>query len=243
MDEKNNENITINKNTLWQGLTVLFALLFVGSFFWNSGGSVTGAVVNDLPIVKEPTLPSQPTEPSRAKVSLEGAAAVKGADNAPVTVVEYSDYQCPFCERFFSQTGPSLMKDYVDSGKVKFVYKDLPLPFHPNAEKAAVAARCAGDQGNYWKMHDALFEKQNEWSSLPDASETFAGYAKELGLDDSKLKDCMKSGKFDKVIQQSIKEANTLGLSGTPSFVINGLTVVGAQPYSVFQQAIESELN
>ncbi len=238
------ETITISKLTLWQGLTVLFALLFVGSFFWNSGGSGSGsgsgaAVVNNN---LAPSLPSEPAEPERAEVSLDGAAAVKGDENAPVTIVEYSDYQCPFCARFYSQTLPSMLSDYVESGKVKLVFKDLPLPFHSNADNAAVAARCGGDQGNYWGMHDTLFEKQDEWSSLPDATETFTGYATALGLDGGKLKDCMKSGKFDKVIQQNVREANTVGLSGTPSFLINGLSVVGAQPYQVFQQVLDEEL-
>lgn len=233
------ETITISKTTLWQGLTVLFALLFVGSFFWNSGSASSGAVVANNPA---PTLPSEPSEPERVQVSLDGAAGVKGEENAPITIVEFSDYQCPFCERFYSQTLPSMLSDYVESGKVKLVFKDLPLPFHPNADNAAVAARCGGEQGNYWGMHDELFGNQESWVSLPDPSETFAGYATKIGLDGGKLKDCMKSGKFDKVIQENVREANKVGLSGTPSFVINGLSVVGAQPYQVFQQVLDQEL-
>ncbi|MBI4919127.1 DsbA family protein [archaeon] len=235
------ETITISKTTLWQGVAALFAVLFVGSLFWGGSGT-SGAVVADKPTVKLPTADPQQDAPARVEVTLDGAAAVKGEDNAPVTVVEYSDYQCPFCARFYEQTLPSMMKEYIDSGKVKLVYKDLPLPFHPNAKNAAVAARCGGDQGNYWGMHDELFGNQEVWSNLPDATETFAGYATKLGLDATKFKNCLTSGKFDTVISDNLKEASSVGLSGTPSFLVNGMSVVGAQPFAVFKQAIESEL-
>ncbi len=236
------DTITISKTTLWQGVAALFAVLFVGSLFWG-GNASSGAVVADKPTVKLPTANPEPEAPSRVEVTLDGAAGVKGDENAPVTVVEYSDYQCPFCARFAEQTLPSMMKDYVDAGKVKIVYKDLPLPFHPNADNAAVAARCGGDQGDYWGMHDALFANQDTWSSLPDPTDTFTGYATKIGLDGNKFKECLSSGKFDGVIQDNLQEASSAGLSGTPSFLINGMSVVGAQPYAVFKQAIESELN
>ncbi len=108
---------------------------------------------------------------------------------------------------------------------------------------ALFAARCAGDQGDYWGMHDELFSNQELWSNLPDATETFTGYSTKLGLNGNKFKECLSSGKFDGVIQDNLQEASSAGLGGTPSFLINGLSVVGAQPYAVFKQAIESELN
>ena len=89
-----------------------------------------------------------------------------GSANATITLIEFTDYQCPFCSRHFNQTYEQIKKDYIDTGKVKFYLRDFPLGFHPNAQKAAEAARCAGDQGKYWEMHDALFKNQSEWSPL-----------------------------------------------------------------------------
>ena len=235
------ETITISKKNLWQGATILFAALFIASLFWNTASElVIEESVKEAPSVN-PALVLE--EPARVRISLTGAAAVKGNDNAPVTIVEYSDYQCPYCARFFSQTLPGLLRDYVEKGKVNLVYKDLPLPFHQNAKSAAIAARCAGDQDDYWGMHDLLFENNPVWSASANVEELFVSYADKLKMNTVKFKECLSSGKFDKLIEANIVEANNAGLSGTPSFLINGLSIVGAQPYTVFKQIIEEELN
>ncbi|MCB0229190.1 MAG: thioredoxin domain-containing protein, partial [Anaerolineae bacterium] len=121
-------------------------------------------------------------QPAAAEVE-NSTDRTKGSPDAPVTIIEYSDFQCPFCSRWVEQTYPSLLKDYVDSGKVQLVFRDFPLSFHPNADEAAVASRCAAEQDAYWAMHDALFAGQPAWSELPDAKPTFIGYAGDIGLD------------------------------------------------------------
>lgn len=171
------------------------------------------------------------------------AEFVKGDKKAKVTVVEFTDFQCPYCSRFFTDTYGKIMKDYVDSGKVLYISRDLPLPFHPNAKPAALAARCAGDQEKYWEMHDKLFTSQTEWSELSDAKDKFIGYAKDLGLNQSKFTDCYTSGKYNEAIEADAALAAEVGVSGTPSFVINGEKLVGAQPYSEFQKVIDEQLN
>lgn len=167
----------------------------------------------------------------------------KGAADAPVTIVEYSDYQCPFCSRWVEQTYPSIVQDYIDTGKVRLEFRDFPLEsLHPNAMAAAVAARCAGEQGNYWDMHDKLFGGQGQWSNIADPSAIFAGYAGEMGLEAGAFTACLTSGQFDEAIALDLQAGQAAGVTGTPSFLINDNLVVGAQPLSTFQQALDTLL-
>lgn len=168
-------------------------------------------------------------------------AASKGSENAPVTMVEFTDYQCPFCARHFENTQPQIDKEYIETGKVRYLVRDLPLPIHPNAPAAAMAARCAGDQGKYWEMHDMLFEKQNEWSS-GDTTQLFSTYAEDLGLDGGALTSCVSSQKHKAAMDKDTSLAQRIGASGTPAFLINRELVIGAQPFPVFEQAIEKGL-
>jgi protein-disulfide isomerase len=170
---------------------------------------------------------------------------VLGSDDAPVTVVEFADYQCPFCKSFFSTTLPSLKKDYIDTGKVRLVMKDLPLPMHSSARPAALAAQCATEQGKFWPMHDSLF---NETGQLKD--ENLKIYARDIGLDADRFEDCLKSNRYDAAISAEVTEANGQGITGTPTFVV-GLTtgdvvegniLNGAQPIEAFRSQIESLL-
>lgn len=168
-------------------------------------------------------------------------AAAKGAENAPVTMVEFTDYQCPFCARHFENSQPQIDKEYIDNGKLRYLIRDLPLPIHPNAPAAAMAARCAGDQGKYWEMHDKLFEKQSEWSS-GDAMELFSRYAQDLGLNSGNFSACVSSEKYKSAVDSDVALAQRVGASGTPAFLINGELIIGAQPFTAFQQAIERGL-
>lgn len=168
-------------------------------------------------------------------------AAEKGSKDAPVTVVEFTDYQCPFCARYFADTMPQVEENYVDTGKVRYLTRDFPLPFHGNAQAAAQAARCAGDQGKYWEMHDALFDNQGEWSDV-DPRESFVSYASTLGLDSNSFTDCLDSEKYKEAVEEDLALAQQLGVGGTPGFFINGKLLVGAQPFSAFQQTIDAEL-
>ncbi len=185
-----------------------------------------GNIPNNIPSAKETDL-----------TALADDDAVKGDKNAPITMVEFSDYECPFCEKFYSETYSQIEKNYIKTGKVKFIYRDFPLGFHQNAQKAAEAAECAGEQGKYYEMHNKLFEK-----GVSGGSAGFKQYAKELGLDQNKFNQCLDSGEMASEVKKDLADGSKLGVSGTPAFFINGQEVVGAQPYAVFEQIIEQEL-
>ena len=170
----------------------------------------------------------------------------KGQKNAPLTLIEFSDYQCPFCARHVAQTLPHLMKAYVDTGKLRYVFRDYPLEIHANAAKAAEAARCAGDQNKYWEMHDKLFANQNqlELSKLP-------GYAKAIGLNESEFERCLNKGKHTRAVKKDMEQANALGVRGTPAMVLgvsdgdkvkDAIIIRGARPLPIFTAEIEKLL-
>jgi protein-disulfide isomerase len=178
------------------------------------------------------TLPAPPVR--RAQLDIEGAP-VRGNATAPVTVVEFSDFHCPFCKRV-QPTLQELLTKYPD--KVRLVYKDLPLEqLHPQAGKAAEAGRCAREQNKFWEYHDKLF------AGGPDASpETLKKLASEAGLDVSAFEGCLASGKHKAAIQADLDQGSKLGLTGTPAFFINGRPLSGAQPVEAFVQIIDEEL-
>ena len=163
--------------------------------------------------------------------------AVLGNPNAPVTIIEFSDFQCPFCERFVTQTLPELKKAYIDTGKAKLIYRDFPLSFHQYAENAARAAEAAGEQGKYYEMHDKIFQNQ---SALDDAS--LKKYAQDLGLDMEKFNADFTSAKIAAEVKKDFSDGQGYGVTGTPTFFINGTELVGAQPFSAFQKIIDAEL-
>ncbi len=183
---------------------------------------------------------AQPQPPSGpVDIPIDGAYAV-GDPNAPVTIIEYTDYQCPFCSRHFEQTYPQLLENYIDAGVVYYVFKDFPLTqIHPQAVQAANAARCAGDQDAYLAMHDALFTNQAEWNGRSDADTLFNQYAAELGLDGEQFVTCMADGTYEDEIYADLNEGSSFGVSGTPAFFLNGYFLSGAQPYSTFVDAVE----
>jgi len=173
-------------------------------------------------------------EPPRVEVSLDDDPS-KGPDKAPVTIVEFSDYQCPFCSRA-ENTVQDVLKKYGD--KIHFVYRDYPLPFHANANIAAQAAQCAADQGKFWEMHAALFANQQKLTQ-PDLIAT----AGTLGVDAEKFKTCLESGKFKDEVQKDLDDGQKYGVTGTPTFFINGIPLVGAQGPEAFADIIDSELD
>lgn len=162
---------------------------------------------------------------------------IKGDENAPVTIIEWSDFECPFCVRFYDQTLSSIDEKYIQTGKVRLVYKDFPLSFHQQAQKAAEAAQCAGDQGKYYEMHDMLFE-----SGVSGGVASFKAYATNLGLNSAQFNNCLDSGKYYDEVQDDMKQGAAAGVRGTPGFLVNGQLVSGAQPFSVFEQVIEAAL-
>lgn len=173
----------------------------------------------------------------------------KGDRGAAVTLVEFSDYQCPFCARHFRDTLPQLEQEYVATGKVRYVFRNFPIEaLHPQAFKAHEAANCAGDQGKYWPMHDRLFANQRAFAE-PELAE----HARAVGLDVPGFRQCLESGKHAAKVRGDIADARRAGVQGTPTFFL-GLTapddgdvralsmIRGAQPYAAFKQAIEALL-
>jgi protein-disulfide isomerase len=176
-------------------------------------------------------------------------AAVKGAPTARVAVIEFSDYECPFCARHAVSTLPELAKEYIDTGKIRYVFRNLPLEsIHPNAMRAAVAAECAGEQGKYWQLHDRMFANQRALDAT-----SLAGHAKAEGLDVPRFQQCVGSDKYNAKIRADQTESDRVGATSTPSFFIAVLTpgnsqaravrmIRGAHPYPTFKAAIDSVL-
>ncbi|MFZ5445939.1 MAG: DsbA family protein [Myxococcota bacterium] len=206
----------------------------VGSMFQKQPAAGSPSVVAAAPSPSAPARPgAPPADTSVYKVPLDDAP-IKGPNNALVTVVEFSDYQCPFCSRA-NNTIVELEKQY--EGKIRVAMKQHPLDFHPRAKPAALAALAAGEQGKYWEMHHKIFGNQQ---ALDDS--TFESYAKDLGLNVEKWKADLASPKFQQQIQKDTALAMQLGATGTPAFFINGKKISGAQPIDNFKKVIDEEL-
>lgn len=170
---------------------------------------------------------------------------ILGDPRAAVTIVVFSDYQCPFCARFYSQTESKLRKDYIETGKANIVYRDFAF-LGLESETAALAAQCAGEQGKYWAYHDRLLEielidgNENNGNLSAELMQSLAG---ELGLNQNKFDSCLDSKKYLSEIEKDYNDGIKAGVEGTPAVFINGEQLVGAQPYSVFKEAIDKSLN
>jgi len=159
----------------------------------------------------------------------------QGPKNAAVTIVEFSDYQCPYCKIWHDEVLSRILAEY--EGQVRFIYRDYPLTGHPEALPAAEAANCAGEQDAYWEFHSAIFSSQYGYGRS-----AYEQYAIDLGLDSDAFVECIDSGRFKDEIMGDFRDGLRLGVNSTPTFFINGTQVVGAQPYEVFKQYIDSEL-
>jgi protein-disulfide isomerase len=193
-------------------------------------GTLADAYVQEQAAEPDPSAP--------AEVNIDGAHSV-GDPDAPVVVVEFTDFQCPYCSRHFQETFPQIQSIFIDTGLVRYVFKDFPLTnIHPQATLAAQAARCAGEQEQYLTMHTLLFDNQSAWSGRADAGEVFVGLAEGAGLDSAAFRTCLESGQFEDAVAADLAEGVSLGVNGTPAFFINGYFLSGAQPFAVFEQAI-----
>jgi protein-disulfide isomerase len=189
-------------------------------------------------LLEKQAKPGQPEaeQITRAKLNLDGFAML-GSKDAPLTMVEFTDYQCPFCQRFHVATFGELKKNYIDTGKVRFYSRDMPLDFHPNALRAAQAARCSAEQGQFWTLRDVM-------GANPDKLDIdhILGFAADLKMDTTKLRGCVESEKYKDSVQTDVMEAMKIGATGTPTFVIgkstpegvDGELMVGALPYQMF---------
>ncbi|MEK6953525.1 MAG: DsbA family protein [Candidatus Micrarchaeota archaeon] len=193
----------------------------------------TGQQLQGTPTPAPTQAPAQ--QPNAPTFKLEGAPT-KGKADAPITIVEYSDFQCPYCQKFYSQTYPSILTDWVESGKAKFVFKHFPLTqIHPNAQKASEATECAKDQNKFWEFHDKIFENQGA-IAITDLKK----YAADLKLNTATFDKCLDGGEKAAQVNADLQEGIANGVTGTPSFFVNGQNIVGAQPYTVFQQVLGS---
>jgi protein-disulfide isomerase len=241
MAESKKVKIEFDQVTAWKIATIILGILFIVSIATGGFGSKSGSGTIQAPT---PTLAPQPTIPTEAQyieVSVDDDP-VLGDKNAPITIIEFSDYQCPFCKRAFDQTLPDLKKNYIEKGKVKLVFRDLPLPFHTEADEAAIAANCAGAQGKYWEMHDVLFQQQSAWAGQADPKNALTQIAKELGVNEAEFTSCYNDPATRKEVEADYADAGAAGATGTPTFFINGRKLVGAQPYQAFEAVIEDEL-
>jgi protein-disulfide isomerase len=191
------------------------------------------------------TTPSPPAGESEADAVAAAPFNELGNVDAPVLIIEFSDLQCSFCARHASQTFPELRRNYIDTGKLRYAVRDLPLPMHRHAVPAAVAARCAGEQGKFWEMRQAIYLARGRLDQEP-----YAGMAGEFGLDVERFEACRRDGRQLAKVQADAALAGGEGIASTPAFVIGrivgdefqGETIVGAKPYAVFAAKIESLL-
>lgn len=235
------DTITFKRTHFYSVLVVMaFGLgILTGYFVWGRGATTQYAVAPGQPpsgaLAEAPVNPAPP-EYIRYDISTDGHPSTGPAD-APITIVEFSDFQCPFCRRFYQETYQALLAAYP--GQIRFVYRNLPLTsIHPEAMPSAIASLCAQEQSAdvFWSFHDKLLS--NEQLNR----DVYLTYASNLGLDISKFEACLDSGSYDAIIKEDMDFAINMGVNSTPTFFVNGLAIVGAQPLSAFQQVIDKEL-
>ncbi|MBI2173124.1 MAG: thioredoxin domain-containing protein [Candidatus Aenigmarchaeota archaeon] len=247
-----NDTIIIKKSTMriitYVAITLIAVVSFTGGYFTGVNNS-SGAVVAQQPSL-QPQIGQEAAVSSRIQVSLDDDPQL-GDRNAKVMVIEFSDFQCPFCRRFYIQTLPQLEKDYIDTGKILFVYRDFPLDsIHPGARPAAAAAECADEQGKWKEYHDKIFDEQNKQGegTVQLGVDDLKKWASDIGLDTQQFNQCLDSNKYDAEVSKDFQDGVQAGVSGTPTFYIgspqNGyIELVGAQPYSIIKQVIDQELS
>lgn len=228
----------------WYALLVVFFGLGFGTGYlvWGRGQASTTAVqqsqnqaADSQTGASATTDPNAPQQVTRYSITEDDDPSFGPAD-APITIIEFSDYQCPYCQKWHDQVWPKLQEAFP--GKIRLVYRDFPLySIHSNAGPAAEAADCAGDQNKYWEYHDLLFSGQNELGP-----ETYQLYASNLGLDINKFTECVESKKYEAEVNADYTYAAQLGIQSTPTFFVNGVALIGAQPFEVFQKLINQEL-
>ena len=171
------------------------------------------------------------------------SSRTKGRADAPVTVYEMSDFQCPFCRRFWVESFPAIEKEYINTGKVRWIFINYPIAQrHPNAVPAAEFAMCAAKQGKFWPAHDRIYESQAEWAPLPDAGPFFVAQIAQLRLNREQMLGCLERSETLPLIRQDAEGAVRSGARSTPSFYIEGGMMSGAQPISVFRRVLDSVL-
>lgn len=200
--------------------------------------------VNQPSQAQAPLAPNQPPQPLGKVDVSEGHLSILGDKNAKVTLVEFSDFQCPFCRKFFQESFGQIKKDYVDTGKVKLAFRHFPLDFHAMAVPTALASECANEQNKFWQYHDKVFEEQAKQGdgTITYSKDDLKKWAVEIGLNSNNFNQCLDSEKYKTQVEQDAQDGRNAQVNGTPTVYVNGNQIVGAQPYSSFKEAIEKEL-
>ncbi len=233
-------------NNPWFAATLGLAGIIVGYTIANGmdGLSVT-LPTNNAPTAAAPTQAAPVPPPTTDTPPDTDDDPVLGDSDAPITVIEFTDYQCPFCGRHFTQTHGQIKSEYIDTGKVKLVVRDFPLSFHQFAQKGAEATECADDQGKFWEMHDKLFETQATWSQAANAVDTFKQFAKDLGMNAGTFDSCLDGGTHAQEVAADMAAGSASGIDGTPGFWILGpdgqkQKISGAYPFDSFKAAFDA---
>lgn len=235
--EENNNN-----NNIWRTIGLLLIGAFIGYLTGRFAGSFTLPSENIKINTPENTNKNTQQVKQIQQINPDDDPAL-GSNTAEVTIVDFSDYQCPFCKNFYKNIYLELKKDYINTGKIKYIFRDFPLNIHKNALAAANAADCSGEQGKYWEMHDKLFEDQNNWSKSDTPKDIFKSYAKELGLNTYLFNECIDSDKYNDEVMKDKEEGKSYGVNGTPTLFFNGQILRGgySQDYDLFQNYLEKE--
>ena len=256
-----NNNVMIKKSTFTGLIVALTAVIAISAFFAGSyvtnleSDKITQSDLNEAisrlesKIGTSPSQSSSQTSTQLVRASIDDDP-MKGDPNAPITIIEFSDYECPFCKRFYENTLPLIEKNYINTGKVNFVYRDFPIQsIHPNAIPAALAAECADDQNSFWPFHDMIFENKGTWERLEGEKlfNEFGQYAVALGLNLEEFNSCLESNKHLDEIRNDLQDGRNYGVSGTPGFFIGNdnsgyIKVSGAKPYPIFEEILEEML-
>jgi len=240
---KPNNNDSIIK---WTALTIggclvmiaclAFALVLAGRYF----GPQIGGILSQVGVGPKNTPVNTVTPVAQAHP--QSKFNTMGNPKAPVRIIEYADFQCPFCQRYWQATEPQIIKTYIATGKVYYEYRSVGAFIGPDSALAAEAAYCAGDQNKFWEYHDVLFSNWTGENVGDVSAPKLRQYAATVGLDQNTFDQCLNQGKYVDRVQQDVSNANADGIHSTPSFLINGKLVEGAQPFDVFQKAIETAL-
>lgn len=258
-NEKNEDSITLNKSVFYKIVVLGVIALMISAFFagYTVHDFLSPVTYITIPSAKQNpdfASPASSTLPHPIPTTVENItiddAPIMGRTEAKVKVVEYSDFQCPFCESFFINTFSQLKKNYVDTGKIQFVFKHFPLDYHLNAMSAAMASECAKEQRKFWGYHDTLFGNQISWDNTigNQTTDIFVKYAFDLGLDVRSFKLCFDSKKYEGHVDNDLQQGLTIGVTGTPTFfigndAINYTYVEGSQPIASFKQIIDQKLS
>jgi protein-disulfide isomerase len=225
-------------------IVLLIAFLVIGYLLGKVEALQKGtvAVAPVAPAAQQPQAPTAPNPSDVLSKLSKARLPIKGDANAKVKIVEFADFRCPFCEKFFTDSEPQIMKDYVDSGKASFEFRNYAF-LGPASTVAANAAECANDQGKFWDYYEWLYKNQPPESDITMyVTDKLSQAAGTIGMDTTQFSSCLDGKKFDKNVSDDLALGQSVGVSGTPTFYVNGTQLVGAQPYASIKAVIDQEL-